>query len=70
VDLGVLLLGGAAVAALVFGLIQLVLYRQHHVRSVHAIQEAEERGKVPVSLHPVIDPAICIGSLACVRACR
>jgi thioredoxin reductase (NADPH) len=34
------------------------------------LQKAQERGQdEPVSLHPFIDPAICIGSGACVKAC-
>jgi thioredoxin reductase/NAD-dependent dihydropyrimidine dehydrogenase PreA subunit len=69
VDLGAVLLGGAALSALAFGLVQLVLYRRHHARSVRALAHAEERGKQPLSLHPVIDPALCIGSVACVKAC-
>jgi thioredoxin reductase/Pyruvate/2-oxoacid:ferredoxin oxidoreductase delta subunit len=35
-----------------------------------AMQEAERlESNVPRSLHPVIDPDICIGSLACLKAC-
>jgi thioredoxin reductase/NAD-dependent dihydropyrimidine dehydrogenase PreA subunit len=52
-----------------FAVVQLILYRRHHTRSVRALAHAQERGKLPVSLHPAIDPAICIGSVACVRAC-
>jgi thioredoxin reductase (NADPH) len=33
-------------------------------------QSAEERGLTePVTLHPVIDPALCIGTAACIPAC-
>jgi len=34
------------------------------------LKEALESGRgIPPSLHPVIDPDVCIGSLACVKAC-
>lgn len=39
-------------------------------RSLEAKKDAETAGLAePVSLHPIIDPAICIGCGACVRAC-
>lgn len=35
-----------------------------------ALQESRESGLTdPVSLHPVVDPLLCIGSSSCVRAC-
>ncbi len=47
-------------------------WRRHrgHLASVEAQQEAIEAGLVePASLHPIIDPAQCIGCGACVMAC-
>jgi len=39
-------------------------------RSLEAKKDAETAGLAePVSLHPIIDPAICIGCGSCVRAC-
>jgi len=44
--------------------------RRQHGRDLALLEDARERGiDVPVSLHPVIDPTICIGSAACVAAC-
>jgi thioredoxin reductase/NAD-dependent dihydropyrimidine dehydrogenase PreA subunit len=39
-------------------------------RSLEAKKDAEAAGLAePVSLHPIIDPAICVGCGSCVRAC-
>lgn len=39
-------------------------------RSIEAKNDAQAAGLAePVSLHPIIDPAICVGCGACVRAC-
>lgn len=44
--------------------------RRKSTRAATILTKAKERGlDEPVSLHPVIDPDICIGSGACVRAC-
>ncbi len=44
--------------------------RRFEARSVQAKKEAEESGLVePASLHPVIDPAKCLGCGSCVAAC-
>lgn len=41
-----------------------------HRRDAIALEEADRSGaRIPPSLHPVIDPNICIGSAACVAAC-
>ena len=43
-------------------------HAERHSRS--RLQEAEETGLTePASLHPVIDPSLCLGCAACVRAC-
>lgn len=57
----------------VIGLV-MVLYirRQHRVQGLHhaRLQEAVESGMLePPSLHPVVDPTLCMGSGACVKAC-
>jgi thioredoxin reductase (NADPH) len=44
--------------------------KKRHHRSLSALHAAVEAGLTePVSLHPVIDPARCLGSAACVPAC-
>ncbi|HEX4928378.1 MAG TPA: NAD(P)-binding domain-containing protein [Burkholderiales bacterium] len=48
------------------------LFRRARAHAGHAeqLRESREAGLTePVSLHPVIDPARCIGSSACVSAC-
>lgn len=44
--------------------------RRKHRAAAAILEKAVERGlDEPVSLHPYIDPAICIGTAACVKAC-
>ncbi|HTY03681.1 MAG TPA: NAD(P)-binding domain-containing protein [Rhodocyclaceae bacterium] len=44
--------------------------KRHHLAATEALDEAIKSGLTePPSLHPVIDPAVCCGSGACVRAC-
>src|SRR5262249_33870278 len=38
-------------------------------RAARAIAEKEGREHVPLTLHPVINTDICIGSLSCLKAC-
>lgn len=46
------------------------LRRRRESRSSVALEEAKAAGLTePPSLHPVIDPAICVGSGACAMAC-
>ncbi len=64
----VVTLAGTVVAALL--LAQAVVRRRRHRRAEQALADNVVRGThVPVSLHPVIDTEVCIGSLACLRAC-
>lgn len=58
-----------AVAALAVG--AHLLGRRRRERSAAAAHQAAERAGLnePPSLHPVIDPARCIGSAGCTRAC-
>jgi dihydropyrimidine dehydrogenase (NAD+) subunit PreT len=71
IDQATLLLAGGtvAVAALVFG-VHLARRRQRARRDEAALEEQRRKGlHLARSLHPVIDPNICIGSLSCLRAC-
>lgn len=59
--------------AVPFGLIW-ALWHVNGVRkartSIRIMEEAKEAGLTePASLHPVIDPALCLGCAACVKAC-
>jgi thioredoxin reductase/NAD-dependent dihydropyrimidine dehydrogenase PreA subunit len=46
------------------------LRRQAEARHAAALERARAEGLgEPPSLHPVIDPALCVGSTTCVRAC-
>jgi len=54
-------------AALLF---HLTRRHKHHKHAVTVKEEAISAGLIePPSLHPVINPAICVGSASCVRAC-
>ena len=66
-----LAIAGAAVglAGLAAGA-QLVRRRRRQGRDTALLERnAERKQNLPRSLHPVIDPNICIGSLSCLRAC-
>src|SRR3974390_244656 len=44
--------------------------KRGETRSTARLSEAKESGLIePASLHPVIDPAKCIGCKSCIRAC-
>ena len=60
---------GIVIAAL--GLIAWWLFaHRHELRRRHLDEVPDDLArKIPPSLHPEIDPAICIGSAACVSAC-
>src|SRR3972149_7664295 len=58
---------GFATLVVIFYLLR---HRRRSKETSTKIQKAKESGfQEPVSLHPVIDPDICIGSGACVAAC-
>jgi thioredoxin reductase/ferredoxin len=58
-----------AVAVLV-GLVVLAVRRREHRRARATLDEAVRMElHVPQSLHPVIDPDVCIGSGSCIQAC-
>jgi len=59
-------------AALLLIVMLLYIGRRRRVQRAHAteLQQAIEGGMAePPSLHPVIDPVLCLGSSSCVRAC-
>jgi len=59
-------------AALLLIVMLLYIRRRRRVQRAHAteLQQAIEGGMAePPSLHPVIDPVLCLGSSSCVRAC-
>jgi thioredoxin reductase/Pyruvate/2-oxoacid:ferredoxin oxidoreductase delta subunit len=70
VDFGRAVLLAAVVGCLALALVHLVRRRRRHRKSAAALEEARVRGvQVPLTLHPVIDPDICIGSLTCLKSC-
>jgi len=62
------LVAGCA-AALTLAVIHLFRRWRRHARAARAIAGNEGREHLPLTLHPVIDPDICIGSLTCLKAC-
>ena len=48
----------------------LLLRHRRQVRDTATWERTVEKGlHIPASLHPVIDPDLCIGSLSCLKAC-
>ncbi len=43
--------------------------RERKAAAAVAARGDETAGKIPLTLHPVINPDICIGSLSCLKAC-
>jgi thioredoxin reductase (NADPH) len=44
--------------------------RRNAAHAIRVMHEAQEAGLTePASLHPIIDPALCLGCAACVKAC-
>ncbi|HXL40347.1 MAG TPA: 4Fe-4S dicluster domain-containing protein, partial [Myxococcales bacterium] len=70
VDLGRGILLAAVLGCLALALIHLARRRRRHRKTAVALEEAHARGvQIPLTLHPVIDPDICIGSLTCLKSC-
>ena len=67
-DLGVTVLIGALAAALLLAAAQLVRRRRRDRKTAAALA-GKKRAHIPLTLHPVIDPDICIGSLTCLKSC-
>ncbi len=57
----------ALATAVIVPYVLVVSRRERRARA--AFEEAQNAGHEPASLHPVIDPALCIGSAACTTAC-
>src|SRR2546421_9508116 len=69
-DLGSAIFAAPVAAAVVLGRVHLGRRRRRHADAARALVESEERGaRLPLTIHPVIDPDICIGSLTCLKAC-
>ncbi len=59
-----------AVPLLSIWVIWYVVSRRNAARAFRIMEEAREAGLTePASLHPIIDPALCLGCGACVKAC-
>jgi thioredoxin reductase (NADPH) len=62
----------APYALILAAIVGIYMWRQRriHVRFVAIHEEAVSSGMTePASLHPIIDPALCLGCGACVKAC-
>lgn len=69
-SLDVLLIAAVATLLVGVGTTLSLRARRREERDQARMEEARSRGMhLPASLHPVFDPDICIGSLACVSAC-
>ena len=70
VDFGTAILCAAVLVCLALAILQAARSRRRHRKSAAAISEAHERRvQIPLTLHPVIDPDICIGSMTCLKSC-
>src|SRR5438132_236790 len=69
VDPGVAVLVAGCAVALLVAVVQVHRRRRRHARAARALAEKKGREHVPLTLHPVINPDICIGSLSCLKAC-
>ena len=67
-DLGSTILIFAAIGAVILGAGQLLSNRRRHRKTARAMAE-KPHAQVPLTLHPVIDTDICIGSLTCLKSC-
>lgn len=64
------IVAGSAALVTAIGLVHVRRRRAREARDEAALEEGKARGAhLARSLHPVIDPDICIGSLSCLRAC-
>ena len=70
VDPGRAIVCAAVLGCLALAILHLARRRRRHRKSATSLREAQERGvQIPLTLHPVIDPDICIGSLTCLKSC-
>jgi thioredoxin reductase/NAD-dependent dihydropyrimidine dehydrogenase PreA subunit len=69
-DYGILVLGAALAVALSLAVVHLRRRWLRHAASSRVLVDNADRGvRVPLTLHPVIDPDLCIGSLGCLSVC-
>ena len=69
-DAGRAILVSAVVICLALALVHLFRRWRRHRKTAAALEEAKERGvRIPLTLHPVINTDICIGSLTCLKSC-
>lgn len=62
--------GGAILITILIPVVYFMMVSRRSRKAAHVMQESIELGlDEPPSLHPVIDPDICIGTAACVAAC-
>src|SRR5438874_8268805 len=63
-----LIIAAAIAVPVVFLIFQV---RRRMARHRRTLEEIVKKGgeRIPLSLHPVIDPDICIGSLTCLKSC-
>ena len=63
-----MILAFAVLVGVLFGAAHLLRRRRRSRKTTEALA-AIEHAVVPLTLHPVIDPDICIGSLTCLKSC-
>lgn len=69
-DSGVVVVFAAAAVAVLLAVLQQVRQRRRLRKASQAIASRGDRPvRIPLTLHPVIDPDVCIGSLTCLKAC-
>jgi thioredoxin reductase/ferredoxin len=67
---GIVLVSGTVALALASGALYVARRLRRQRRDTAAPREKVELSRhLPRSLHPVVDPDVCIGSLSCLRAC-
>lgn len=67
-DLTAIAVAAALAVPILFAALHLWRRSRRH-RTAAAALEKGHGERVPISLHPVINPEICIGSLSCLKAC-
>src|SRR5216684_7930289 len=69
-DLGRAILCASVLVGLVLAILHLARRGRRHRKAARALEETEGgEERVPLTLHPVINPDICIGSLTCLKSC-
>ncbi|HUJ28952.1 MAG TPA: NAD(P)-binding domain-containing protein [Myxococcales bacterium] len=67
-DLSAALIAAAIAVPFVFAGLHLWRRSRRHEKASAALEKGHG-DRIPLTLHPVIDPEICIGSLSCLKAC-